>query len=164
MNLKKLLGFPQFYSSIDEMPIYNWFKIQKTNDYSWCIKSGRKNWAKERDLHIHWDILFCEYIDTFGISDEFREILKLKAKIAIMKYDMHFKRNKGLKTLVDIQEGELNKKVNKEMNDSFNDVKTYLIKFLNGMPVDERIMTVKEYYGHIKVYQQEIKKQNDRKQ
>ncbi len=158
--IRKVLNIPVYYDNIDSMPIRNWFKIHESNDYSWCISSGSKTFAPKSKLLVVWDNLYCQYIDEFGISDEFKAILKLKAKISLLKFDEQYKKNGGLKTLIKVAELELQNKLSVQIKSSMNDVKTYLIKFLNGMPINENTMSVKEFYGHLRVYQKFITEQS----
>jgi len=62
------------YTSIEDMPIYNWFKCIDTKDYSYC-SSERKNITEDvlKECEIAFNTCYDEFIYTFGISPELAE-------------------------------------------------------------------------------------------
>lgn len=144
------------YRSIEELPIYNWFKIQNTNNLGWLnkgIDSPEKEISEE--LIKVWDGIFSEFIDTFGIPEKLKEILELKRDIQCLQWEMLITDDGSLETFIDIKQYELEQKTKVEGKSSkINEAKVYLEKFM-GFRINEREITVKEYYEYMQVLNKE---------
>lgn len=157
--LCKVFNLPIYYDSIDNLPIHNWFMIHQKNDDSYLIISGNKKFARTKTLRHNLDKIFCEYIDSFGISAEFKQILKLKANIAVLKYKEYCLDDKGATTLREVAEIELEALLNKSMNSKkIKSATPAISKFFGGMQVDEYKMTVRQYYTYLETLKEEIEK------
>ena len=98
----------EYYKSLDEMPIANWFKIQQTNDLKYMLVKTRK--SKHKGSIRAWKgtkKLSNEYIDTFGISDEHRQILELSRDIEVLKIDFILTQDRSLLTMIEIKKDQL---------------------------------------------------------
>lgn len=148
----RLFYLPTYYLSIEDLPIYNWFKIHETNDRSYLIKEGNKRWATDKALNDAWGRVFSEFIDTFGISDSFREILSLKRDIMQHRLRLEYSGDGTNKTFIKIKELHLSELLQEEGGEKkVNEVKVYIEKFV-GFRIDEKTTSVKEYYTYLKVF------------
>ena len=147
----------EYFTSIDEMPIYNWLKIQESNDLTWVMKV--KGDATKKQLLILEDSLkkmTDEYIDTFGISDSYRKILRLRGEIACMEVDYCLTQQRSLLTFINVKKKELESIFrNNEKSDSMS-VQVHVRKYL-GQSVNMRETSVKEYYSIIREIEREQK-------
>ena len=142
------------YNSIDEMPIYNWFKCVELKDYSYCAKDKSK--ADLEACQIKFSELYAEYIDTFGISQQLNDILSLQNEILVLKIDLTLTKDNGIKTFIELKELELADKLNVKQSKT-NTAKVAIEKYL-GFRINEKEVTVKEYYDYL----QAIKEDNGR--
>lgn len=145
-----------YYQSIDELPIYNWHKINQTNELEWLLR--KKVLISDHQKKILSNILdrmLSEFIDTFGIPEKMREILDLKSEIFILRCQMALENNKFLQNFIDIAEWKLKQIIADDQTQSTTQVKVYVEKYL-GFRLNERETTVKEFYEYIEA----IKNQN----
>lgn len=147
------------YDSIDNLPIYNWYKINQSNDFSWLLKNKRIIKEKEKNkLQEVWQNIFEEYIDTFGMNDSLRKILFLKRDIAVLETDFYLTNDRSLKTKIKIKQYELNKLLSTDKKDSFEEMKSVIGKH-QGYRIDDKLVTVKEFYSLIKAIEKEVSKE-----
>lgn len=108
----------KLHNSIEEMPIYNWWKIHETKDISYLFKKEidakkyKKNITLEDNkfLSIRWQRLYNQYIQRYGFSDEFLEVIEKERQIALMKIEMFESEQFTMETAIEIEEYNLNKK------------------------------------------------------
>jgi hypothetical protein len=144
-----------FYLSIDELPIYNWWKIHENGDMNQLVKGkGKVTNAKLAEV---WAMLYDEFIDTFGVNEDFREYLELKRDIEILKIDMILDGDMSLQTMIEIKEFEMAKSFDKETKSNYNEVKVYVEKYM-GFRLDEKTTSTKDYYTYLKTIEKEAKK------
>lgn len=149
-----------YYRGIDELPIYNWFKINQTNDLTYLLKE--KHEVNKRQLPVlerAFDKIYREYIDTFGVPEQLREILILKRDIRVLEIDIVLTGDFSLQTFIDIKRRELEQLLQKPKEEkvSINDVKAYVEKYM-GFRINERECTVKDYYTYVEVLKREATK------
>lgn len=150
----------EYYKSLDEMPIANWFKIQQTNDLKYLLVKTRKVSTKEvSELEKGLKKLSNEYIDTFGISDEYRQILELSRDIEVLKIDFILTQDRSLLTMIEIKKDQL-KAISKSNNKSdLNKLKMHVNKFM-GYSVDMNKTSVKEFYTYLEGLKEEVKQRS----
>lgn len=152
----------EIYKSIDELPVWNWFKIHETNDLSYLLKITRKvGYARTHELEAQWSLIHDEFLDTFGVNDKLRQIYELKRDISVLKADMFLEKDPSKETLIDLKELELKNILNETTKTDVYEVKAYVEKYM-GRRVDERTETVKSYYSCIKIMEKELSKQPER--
>jgi hypothetical protein len=155
-NKKRL---PKVWASIDEMPIYNWFKIHATNDLVYMFQTPVKGYDKQTKLHLlmQFNLIRDEYLDTFGISHEYRVLLSLKRDLQVYKIQYHLTKNTQFKTLIALCEGKIQMlEENNTQPESPALTKAYVEKFM-GFRLNEREVTVKEFYSYIQIMQKQVK-------
>lgn len=142
-----------YYSSLDEMPIYNWRMINETNNLEFLLKKKKK--LSEREILILEDVfatLYDSFLDTFGISDTYRRMLELKRDIAVLQARMVIENDRSLRTdirIADYELKELNKK-GSESKQTFIEVKAYIEKFM-GFRINQYETSVTEYYSYLDI-------------
>ena len=139
-----------YFNSIDDLPIWNWWKIAETGNLIWLHKDA--DYTKtDYSLVSLWNSLQNEYLDTFGITDEFEQILKLKKKWIIKKSDYlltgeRFKLNEISMIETDIQDA-MNTKITVDKDDTIVMLETKLSRELNPKEI-----SVKKYYNYINYF------------
>ena len=157
--LRKQGGFSEpHYEGIEDLPIWNWFQIQETNDLGYLLKRRRKVTKGEEDyLNAIIDKISDQYIDTYGISDEYRIQMQLRTEIMRMKLEFLIDGDTTLFTFIQVKEAELKALANKNNTAAGNSLTVYVRKYYGGN-VDFKTMSVKEFYDTLLQIQKESKK------
>lgn len=78
----------EFYTSIEDIPIWNHDKVGKTDNFKYLVKNvnykDHIDFDKEKATEI-WESMSDEYVDNFGISNQFRRALKLGGNIVLLQ-------------------------------------------------------------------------------
>lgn len=150
----------KLYNDISDFPIYNWFKCIDTKDYSYCMVN-RKECNKDQlnECELAFSDMYSQYLDTFGVSDDLQAILRLQNQITIHKIDYVLTGDATHETFIDIKEIELAKLMEvKEVKG--NSAKVAIEKYL-GFRINEKEVSVKEYYEYINVLKAENGRETD---
>jgi len=135
----------KLYNSIEEMPVYNWFKCIDLKDYSYCaIDKINVDLEKCKEAFSN---LYNEFLDTFGINESLKQVIELQNEITILKIDKVLTENNSLQTFIELKQIELDELINVKSEKT----KTYKVeieKFL-GFRLNEKEVTVKEYYEYL---------------
>jgi hypothetical protein len=137
----------KLYESIEDFPVYNWFKCIETKDYSCCLMNVKQ--YKPTLLvkcEEQFNKLYLEFIDTFGISKDLREIIELQKQILALKIELKLGKRTA-QTFLTIKELELDEKMETEKPKT-NLHKVAIEKYL-GFRLNLKEVTVKEYYNYL---------------
>lgn len=150
----------KLYKDISDFPIYNWFKCIDTKDYSWCmIERKQCDKAQLNECELAFSDMYSQYLDTFGVSDDLQAILRLQNQITIHKIDYVLTGDATHEVFIDIKEIELAKLMEvKEVKG--NSAKVAIEKYL-GFRINEKEVSVKEYYEYINVLKAENGRETD---
>lgn len=138
------------YNSIDELPIKIWFDIHKTVNFKKLLKSGEcKNEKTYIKLFELWQKLYNEFIERFGLSDEFLSDLQIEIKIANLQADLIITKQQHLKTLINIEQEKI--RINSLDIKPPADLEIILAKMSKhyGFKLSSRELTTAEYYSYI---------------
>lgn len=144
---------PNTYTSIEDLPIGVWWKVNKTGDVTLLLLSEEKQTEKVIDYCIEmWDTIRDEHIQVFGMSHAFEDYLRQLNKVSIKRANFAISQNGLDKTWLAIEEKELADMMPKKQQ---NDYKVKLtIERALGITIDPRVYTVMEYYTAIQVAQE----------
>lgn len=148
------------YTSIDELPIYYWRKIQDTNNLSFLIKSDIVSLNKKHPTVLNniilsklWENIFDEYIKMFGFSEEFLEIHRKRLEQASWRLRMIAENNKSHQNFINICQVELDAMMKaNEGSGNFYEMKAYIESSMH-LQIDEMRTSVAQYYSYIKAAQ-----------
>lgn len=145
----------KYYQSIEDMPIYNWFKVNNGDFRFMLVKHSIKyDFDKAKEA---FDKLYSEYIDTFGISESYLKVIELKKNISVLKIEMALTGDRFLKNFIRMSEIELNDINSRTNKTNVNEVKVHLEKYL-GFRLNEKETSVKEYYTYLNVMANDSRK------
>lgn len=137
-----------YWDSILDMPIYNWFMVEETNDLSWLLKYriviGEK---KTIILSKAWDGLISQYIDRFGISDSFLQICLIRKAISVLRIN-EVLLNQNNTTFIEIETEKLKNLSQEGQKQTGFQVKAMLERNLK-FRLDPKQVTVVEYFTHL---------------
>lgn len=137
----------KLYESIEDFPVYNWFKCIETKDYSWCLVE--KIEVKEDELYklaICFENLYFQFLDRFGISDELNDILDIQNQIKVLEIDLKLGK-KTAKIFLNIKKLELEDKLQSDKPKNTTH-KVAIEKYL-GFKIDLKSTSVLEYYEYL---------------
>lgn len=151
---KILPGKHQVYNSIDDLPIFIWIKIHEKRDLLLLKKNS--DHVPLGVLASAWERIYGEFIDVFGVSDKFREILFMKRDIALLKINMALSGSRHYLTFIEIKQMQFEELLKKEVNHNYMDSLVHVEKYV-GFKLNIRECSVREYYTYLKEMEKEYK-------
>lgn len=140
------------YTSTEDMPIYNWFKINETSDVSYMLVN-RGQMGNKEVLKKAFENIYSQYIDEFGINESYLKILELERNIILLYTDMALTKNLSLQNFIDMAEMDLSKSREAKKSNPRETV-VYVEKHM-GFPVNEHTTSVSKFYNYLKVMQED---------
>ena len=139
-----------YFNSIEDLPIWNWWKIAETGNLIYLHKDS--NYSKvDYSLIDLWNNLQDEYLDEFGITTEFREMLTLKKRWINVKSNFLITGERFLLNEIEEIEIDLKDNANTKVGHKKDETVIMLEQKLN-FPLDPKKMSVKKYYNYINYF------------
>lgn len=141
------------YDSIENLPIWNWNKIQEKGDYTYLRINRINGQITKKEFAIlqkTWEVIFSEYIEKFHWSDNFLMIHEKKKEISYLQHQMIITGDRSICTFVEIAKQEL--ELLKQGNDGgfdFWDLKTQM-EIQMKMQIDTKKIMVIEFFSYLK--------------
>lgn len=160
-KLDKKLQPEKLFSSIDDLPQWNWSMIHKTGNLSYLKKLDSYRKIEEDNTNVLesiWLNIYDEYLEEFGLSKEYRDILERKKEIARLKNEFIMTDNRSLLNFIKIEEIELEATFDKSESMSFESV-VIGIERMQKVSIDVKKITVYEYNNYLRT----LKEQKDGK-
>lgn len=150
------------YESIEDLPLWNWNKVQERSDYTY-LRMNRINSnatpEEQQELKKVWEKLFAEFIDCFKFSAEFKDQVMKEEEIAILINQKIQTGDKSINYFIELAKRELEAMKPKESSvTSFWQTKS-AIQRLVGYRIDAKNTTVMEFYSEIELLKKEKKLQ-----
>lgn len=139
------------WNGIDDMPIYNWWKVS-SGELMFVLKEGevKMNAATGKILNEKWERIYDSYLLHFGFSEDFLRQLEKKKHIALLDLKMVETDDFTIQTDIDILRIELAQMVEESSGKTdFYETKSMMEMNL-GFTLDPRKITVREFYSYIK--------------
>lgn len=129
--------------------MYNWKQIHDTNELKWLfVKKSKCENTKE--LEIIWSTIYDEYLKEFGLSEEYKEILKIKRRLAMYQADYIVKEDRILLNYINIEQNALESMYDTtKKGSSFRDSLVHLEK-MQGIKINTKEITVADYYNYLR--------------
>ncbi len=144
-----LSKYSKKYSSIDDLPMYNWKKIHDTNELKWLFVTKQEVENNEL-LEKRWALIYDEYLNEFGLSDEYKEILNVKRKIANLQADYIIKGDRVILNFINIEKNALESLYDtSKKGSSFRESLVHLEK-MQGIKINTKQITVADYYNYLR--------------
>ena len=141
-----------YYKSIKETPIFNWFEFQDTNDFSFLLKKGKVNKHKFKAFRM----LQNEFIEVFGFDPKALELFRKKIDLQIMKNDIALTGDKSNQMFVDMLEIEIVESSPKDDEERNYLESVIAVEQMMKFKLNLKETTVFEFYSYIK----QLKKRN----
>lgn len=135
------------YKHIDDLPLYNYVKIKKTNDLKWLLiaenyDSLNIDPVKDKLTDIWKEIQF-QLMELNGVPDEQQIIINRQREMLLLNIELMTEDNADLINILRIKQRELN-----EIMDLMNKRKTYTL--------DELIAHVDKHFGQIDLHKTSV--------
>jgi len=141
----------KFYNDIEECPLFNWVKINE-GKLNYIIKGNIQKEETEEELSEAYNILYDSYIEKLGLSNEYKKLLNLMKKKAVLELDYILQEDEFLQTKIEIEERRLKEIIKgEEKENQIEKTLIYLSKWVGyRLPIKE--VTVLEFYTILNEY------------
>lgn len=130
------------------MPLHNWFEINRTGNLTYLRKKPKAKEEYNAYLQGIWDRMYDQIIEEFGLSDEFKQMLKLRQRrIRHLSNYVIFEDSSEL-TEAELIEIELNELVG-EVGDVSDYDSIIMMERVMGIKINVREFTVYEYHSYL---------------
>ena len=138
------MGNDLTYNSIDELPVWNWYKCNQKEDYKFLLRVYDKDY--KADLKPLYDAFHQEYLDLFGAGEEREKLMNLINQL--IKYKAaYLQGQKHMSNFIKIAEFQLAQMGNKQTKKPQSIEKLCaLVSKVQGYRVDPRTTTVVEFH------------------
>lgn len=150
----KTYYFRRYYQSIEDLPVWNWWKIHETKDLKYILKVDKKLTKHSNDI---FDSIYSEFIRTFGVSENYKQYLEKLVEIEIAEIDMLLNDDRALETFIDIMKIELDELKGAGGNSTYMDAAIAVEKNM-GFKLNSKETSVFEFYSYIKALEKKPKK------
>lgn len=137
----------KYYISIEELPVYNWWKLHEKNDFKQVLRNEKDN-IDGRVVEVVKE-LQNEFIAIFGIDENYAAFLRKQIQIELLKIRVVKTGDRSLENQIDILEIELEELTNREEDKGLNTATIAVEKWM-GFKLDTKKISTFEYYSYIK--------------
>lgn len=137
-----------YYTSITDLPIYNFDVMCKTGDVSYLLKDGKDEFPEYLDEIELWSNIYNEFLDTFGLSDNFKKYLKLRAKATKLYKEALVDGKTHKITFAKLADLQAIDAVKETSEGDLSRTSASLSKYY-GFRINPMEVSVKEYYSYI---------------
>lgn len=138
----------QIWTSIEDMPIWNWNKICETGDLIYLFKKHNKRKAASKELEPVWMELQQQHMNEFGI--DFALLVRIKTMRKVIKLNLKFyeTRDRSLLNIIDIEKSRIEQST-ANIKTRFYNVVNYVSKHM-AFRVNPKEFSVVEWYHALK--------------
>lgn len=154
-NLLNKKDSEKYYTSIKEMPMYNWISIFEYYDLKFLLKKGD---LCEKAGYVYQK-LQDELVDEFGISEDFLQILRNKLKIESYLADQIITGNKSNQIFIEMLEIDNEEATVKDTKFDLFDSIIPIEKYM-GFKFDPKKITVFEFHKYSRFVSNKLKHHN----
>lgn len=135
------------YESLDTLPMWNWYLLNKEKDLSQLIAGDDKTITKRRAKRLNALVrtLNEDYVDRFGFDDELLKRLRIEKRIAKLQSKYILTGDRSIITFIKIEENALAELQSDPQEENIYKTKTYVEKIL-GVPLDLTKISVAEFH------------------
>lgn len=144
----------RYYQSVEDLPVWNWWKIHETKDLKYLLKQDKKVTVHANGI---FDKIYSEFISIFGVGENYKRYLEKLIEIDIAETDKILNNDPSLDTFIDIMKIELDEIKSSTEGGSYMDTAITVEKNM-GFKLNTKEISVFEYYSYIKSLEKQSKK------
>jgi hypothetical protein len=139
----------QIYNSIDELPLWNFKKINETKDLNYLLKNENTK-AKPDELEKAWGHVTDELNKIQGVGDQVQKWVLLQSDLERLYIELLVSNNKSLLTEINIKKRQL-ERLEKQFEGSGGnfDEQIAAVELFFKFHIDERQTTVRRFFNYI---------------
>lgn len=138
------------------MPVFNWFKIHQTNNLTYLRRTPLKEFEENPHLRKIWFKLNDEFLQRFGLTEDFKKLIRLKKQRISQLMDYVLKDEPFKLTEAELTTVEINELIGN--GDGVTDEETiFIIEEQLGFKMDVKKLTVVEYYNYLEFINKKLK-------
>ena len=166
-SLGKFLNECEVFNSLDELPIWNFKKVQDTADLRYLINlKDYKNLPLINQkflnkLNVIWEDLEIQYYDKIGIEENFKRYISDQKELLISTLENIIEEDEFKLTLHEILEHKFNEKYNKSNQEVNFDENLAILESYYSFPIDIKKTSCTKYFTYIKTMKKRIEKENN---
>lgn len=140
-----------YYNSIEILPLWNWWKIAETGNLVYLYKREIYK-GEDWSLSDKWDIIMNEFLNDYGLTPEYQELLRLKKEWIEKRTDYllngmdRFLMFESELIEIDIKDA-MSIKIKAKKEDT-----VIMLEEKLGRELDPKKITVKKYHDYINYY------------
>lgn len=147
LKVKSRVSSGVCYNSIEELPIWNWFKVFETNELKHIIKG--EGVVEDSILKENWNKLFSEYIDIFGLDDNLVSHIKHEKKLVLLQLEYAIKKRPSDLFKIELALTNVKEKQSEKVKSDFMQVIAQVENALERN-INERKISVRKFYTYLK--------------
>lgn len=144
----------RYYHSINDLPVFNWWKIHEENDFKYLLKNPNKKVNKYAEKV--FKSIKSEFINEFGIDRKYEQYIDKVIELTLLNIKIVKGKDKSKKIFADMLELEIKDLLTQEekivsKDKGFSAVSKYL-----GTSIKIKEITIYEFYSHIEAIKRHI--------
>ena len=137
-----------YYSSITNLPIYNFDVMCKTGDVTYLLKDGADEFPEDLDEIALWSDIYNEFLEAFGLSENFKKYMRLRQKATRLYKEALVDGKTHKITFAKLADLQAIDAVKETSEGDLSRTSASLSKYY-GFRINPMTITVKEYYSYI---------------
>ena len=139
------------FNSIDELPIWNFWKISETGNLIYLRKNADYS-KKDYSLYDLWESLNDEYFNDYGINERLIQLMKLKKDWVLKKAEYFLDGNRFALNEIDMIESDIWDLENSATPKLKNTDTLIFLEEKLGREIDSKATSVRKFYDYINYY------------
>jgi hypothetical protein len=136
----------KYYSSIDEMPLYNWDKCLAGE-----VRYVRLDCQEDTDNEKRFITVYDDYLKQRGLDKTTDLLFKAMKRKALLECDYLMTKDRFLLTMIELEEARITKMMQPVKGVETQNVLVALSKWL-GFRLNSKEITVSEYFAYLDEY------------
>jgi hypothetical protein len=141
------------YDSIENLPIWNFYKVKETGLLTYLIIDEGQHGAGITDkfsleLLEVWKSIDSRFITEFGMTEKFTNRMLLEKRILLLELDVIIKGDSLSKARLAAEKMKLDSSDNEVKALSINEIIVSVEKFM-GFSINDRICPVQKFFGYV---------------
>jgi len=148
----------ELHTTLDTLPIGTLYDCIDMGNYKSLIIKGK---ASQKKLKEVWKKLYDDYLKLFGVPEQFKRYVRLKARAARLWSDVYLKGQKWKTVLARVADFEAEQEIG-QIKDDQSTIDEVLIGMAQMLelryPLEKDKVTVTQFYGYKKLIEKRTKK------